>query len=162
MESESVDGDRSAERVPGEPDALSGSRARGIGHPAWPDVLREVAEGRPLAPACAKYGLSPEAARKGAERDPEASEALERARAEGELAILGRMDTSEDWKREAWKLERLYPKRYHLPTKVTGVAAEDGGAPIASEVRVTLELARAGARDDYEGPLALPGTKGEP
>lgn len=138
------------------------TRARGLDHPAWPLVLATVARGLPLEPACAEHGLSVGAVRNGLDHDPDARDALDAARADGERAVIARMETSDDWRREAWLLERLYPKRYHLPNRVTGVAPEDGGAPIATaELRVALDVARLGARDDYAGPLpALPAPSG--
>ncbi len=82
---------------------------------------------------------------------------LERARARGLARCLrGAMAGGDNGRQWAWLAERLAPKELHLPTRVPGVAAEDGGAPIGTELRVTLDLARSAARDDYDGPLALP------
>ena len=116
-------------------------------------MLEDLRRAVPLAVACRCAGLSVDAVQQGMAHQPEAREAVDVARAHGERYLL--TDTTLDARDRQWRLERLYPKTYHLPTKVTGVAPEDGGAPIGTEVRVTLELARVAARDDHEGPMPV-------
>lgn len=129
--------------------ASPGSRARGVDHPEWPDVLAVMERGVYLETACHLRGISPDAVRGAAERDPTVARDIAQARARGEYALQSRMVESNDWKREAWLLERWNPKRYHLPTKVTGVSAEDGGAPIQSAA-VTVQLSPGQRRQELE------------
>lgn len=90
----------------------------------------------PLAIACAVHGLSVYTVRAMLERGDAPD--LEAARARG-IAIATRAACGDgpDARQWAWLAERLAPKELHLPTRITGVPTEDGGAPIAS-VQVTL------------------------
>lgn len=142
--------------LPKQGDLDKESRAR-----AWALFLVDVAGSdaqppMPVAPAARRYGLEPrmivERLARGCAPD------LEAARSEGLARCLrGAMSDSPAARQWAWLAERLAPKELHLPTKITGVSAEDGGAPIAS-VQVTLSRAEALqlARGDVPR-LALPG-----
>lgn len=112
----------------------------------------------PLAMACGAHGLHYDSVRAQLERGeaPDLAVARERGRMLATRKACGDGPDARQW---AWLAERLAPRELHLPTRVTGVAAEDGGAPIATAtLAVTLVEARALARDDYAGPIhALPG-----
>ena len=136
----------------------SRARAKSEGHPGWPKMLRALAEGTPQDIAAGLHGLNPETVTSLSKADPRIADELCRARSKGAQALRARMGTSPDWKREAWELERFAPKVFHLPNRVA-VGQDPDAAPVQSDVRVTLELAQAGARDDYDGPMpALPAT----
>lgn len=109
----------------------------------------------PLAMACGAHGLSYDSVRADLERGalPELARAREHGRMVATRRACGDGPDARQW---AWLAERLAPRELHLPTRVTGVAPEDGGAPIATAtLAVTIVEARALARDD-EGPAALP------
>ena len=164
---ETAEGERGALSEPGNGTlegtlAESGSRARARGkadgHPNWPDVLADLERAVPLEVACRCAGLSPDAVRASMGRHPSVLEAVEKARAAGERALLTGSGAAVtlDPKHAQWRLERLYPDRYHLANRIA-LGQDPNAAPVQSDVRVTLELAQAGARDDYDGPMpALP------
>lgn len=109
----------------------------------------------PLAMACEAHGLSVDSVRDMQARGD--APGLDAARARGRMLATRRAcGDGPDARQWAWLAERLAPRELHLPTRVTGVAPEDGGAPIATAtLAVTIVEARALARDD-EGPVALP------
>lgn len=109
----------------------------------------------PLAIAARAAGVRPETVVSWLERGE--APGLEQARARGHVRAIRRAcGEGPDARQWAWLAERLAPRELHLPTRVTGVAPEDGGAPIATAtLAVTIVEARALARDD-DGPVALP------
>lgn len=138
------------------PPAATQARARpkSVDHPGWPRVLEDLRLAVPFDCACRCHGVSPVAAREAYYDDPEVAAAVATAQAWGERGLL--LGTTpgapEDPRDRHWRLERLYPRRYHLPHRVTGVAPEDGGVPIATRtLTLTLTEAAVLARDS---PLA--------
>ena len=74
---------------------------------------------------------------------------IDRARAEGVALCVRMAMTAEDPKPWQWLAERLRPKDLHLPTKITGVSAEDGGAPIQAAT-VAVQLTADGRRRELQ------------
>jgi len=129
-------------------------RLRSLDAPTWPQVLADLRLAVPFDVAVRCAGLDPDSASKALRIDVGAAQEVETARAEGERRLL--LDTTLDPRDRQWRLERLYPRRYHLPMRVTGVAAEDGGAPVESRVELSLVDARALARGVVSSPASIP------
>jgi hypothetical protein len=116
-------------------------------------IAARIEAGTPMEPACVLEGVSIETVRDAIDRaDPDA-DVIVRARAAlearlvtqaVELASAGTPVASS----AGWLLERIAPKRWHLPSKVE-VSGPEGG-PTQAEVRITLADAVAGARGDGE------------
>jgi hypothetical protein len=111
------------------------ARARTIEHPEYPALLDDLRGGAFFEVACAARGINWRSVLAACEDDEDAAMTLAMARAEGTRARLKRVEDADAklWAREAWLLERHSPKGFHLPTKVTGVPKDEGGAPISVE-----------------------------
>jgi hypothetical protein len=128
------------------------ARARTIEHPEYPALLDDLRAGAFFEVACAARGIVSRSVLAACEDDETAAAELAAARAEGVKARLAALELSDDWKREAWLLERHTPKVFHLPTKVTGVKAEDGGAPITPATPTLDEMTKV--RDALDAEIA--------
>jgi len=100
-------------------------------------------------------------------KDPEFSEAIERATAERLLLRLERIEAGEQgWQGTAWALERLYPARFARPEVMNQIAVVAGGKAPAERVIVLPEgdfqplVGRAGYRLRENRRFGTPG--GEP
>lgn len=109
--------------------SLAASRAHAVS-----EVCAEVSGERgppvPLSLACAAHGIPLSWVLAGMERGELPH--LDIARAKGRIhAARMACGDGPDARQWAWLAERLAPKELHLPTKITGVSQEDGGAPLA-------------------------------
>jgi hypothetical protein len=116
-------------------------------------IAAHIEQGTPMEPACVLEGVSPETVRDAIDRaDPDA-DVIQRARAalEAKLcrdAVALAAEGTPIANSAGWMLERIAPKRWHLPSKVE-VSGPEGG-PTQAEVKITLADAVAGARGEGE------------
>ena len=119
---------------------------------ALKEVCAEVSGDRgppvPLSLACEAHGVPHAWALEALARGdlPE----LDAARARGRIMVArAACGDGPEARQFAWLAERLDPKRFHLPTKITGVSAEDGGAPIQAAT-VAVQLTADGRRRELQ------------
>jgi hypothetical protein len=75
-------------------------------------------------------------------KDPEFSEAIERATAQRLLARLGRVEAGEQgWQGTAWALERLHPARFARPEVLNQIAVVNAGGKAPAERVIVLPAA---------------------
>jgi hypothetical protein len=103
---------------------------RGEGRPTkrTPEVVaaiaQAIAQGLTDREAGLLAGVRPRYDDRMAQRDPEFSEAIERATAQRLLAHLGRIEAGEQgWQGTAWALERIYPHRFARPMVAGSIPA---------------------------------------
>lgn len=112
----------------------------------WQDhaaaIAAHIEGGSPFEPACVLEGVSFEAVRDAlARQDPDA-DCIARARASLEIQLA--REAREHARNgtplassAGWMLERIAPKRWHLPSKVE-VSGPEGG-PVVSEQKIATE-----------------------
>jgi hypothetical protein len=72
-------------------------------------------------------------------KDPEFSEAIERATAQRLLARLGRIEAGEQgWQGTAWALERLHPSRFARPEVMNQIAVVNQSGKASAEKVIVL------------------------
>ena len=72
-------------------------------------------------------------------KDPEFSEAIEKATAERLLTRLERIEAGEQgWQGTAWALERLYPHRFARPEVMNQIAVVNQGGKVSTERVIVL------------------------
>ena len=72
-------------------------------------------------------------------KDPEFSEAIEKATAERLLTRLERIEAGEQgWQGTAWALERLYPHRFARPEVMNQIAVVNQGGNVSTERVIVL------------------------
>ena len=72
-------------------------------------------------------------------KDPEFSEAIERATAQRLLLRLGRIEAGEQgWQGTAWALERLHPSRFARPEVMNQIAVVNQGGKAPAERVIVL------------------------
>jgi hypothetical protein len=72
-------------------------------------------------------------------KDPEFSEAIEKATAERLLLRLNRIEAGEQgWQGTAWALERLYPHRFARPEVMNQIAVVNQGGKVSTERVIVL------------------------
>lgn len=80
------------------------------------DICAIIAVGSTRTKAAAYVGCCTETIRMTALREPEFAEALRKAEAQHEIALLTRIDAAskrpEGWRAAAWALQRMYPERF--------------------------------------------------
>ena len=94
-------------------------------------------------------------------KDPEFSEAIERATAQRLLARLGRIEAGEQgWQGTAWALERLHPSRFARPEVMNQIAVVNQNGKASAEKVIVLPagnfdalIGRAGYRQRDNGDL---------
>jgi hypothetical protein len=75
-------------------------------------------------------------------KDPEFSEAIERATAQRLLLRLGRVEAGEQgWQGTAWALERLHPARFARPEVLNQIAVVNAGGKAPAERVIVLPAA---------------------
>jgi hypothetical protein len=75
-------------------------------------------------------------------KDPEFSEAIERATAQRLLLRLGRVEAGEQgWQGTAWALERLHPARFARPEVMNQIAVVNAGGKAPAERVIVLPAA---------------------
>ena len=85
-------------------------------------------------------------------KDPEFSEAIEKATAQRLLQRLGRIEAGErGWQGTAWALERLYPARFARPEVMNQIAVVNQGGKASAERVIVLPEADFDALIDRPG-----------
>ena len=125
------------------------SRARA----EWtPELVRKVAsrhaDGVWLKHACALEGGTYDGLIDACAREPEYRAIIDEAHAQGAEKRRSRLELSDDWRREAWELERWDQAVFHLTNKVESKAELTGkdGGPLRVEA-MTPAQAKARAEE---------------
>jgi hypothetical protein len=85
-------------------------------------------------------------------KDPEFSEAIEKATAERLLFRLERIEAGEQgWQGTAWALERLYPHRFARPEVMNQIAVVNQGDKVSTERVIVLP------GEEFDGLIGRPG-----
>jgi hypothetical protein len=85
-------------------------------------------------------------------KDPEFSEAIERATAQRLLLRLGRIEAGEQgWQGTAWALERLHPARFARPEVMNQIAVVNAGGKAPAERVIVLP------ETDFDALIGRPG-----
>jgi hypothetical protein len=85
-------------------------------------------------------------------KDPEFSEAIEKATAERLLLRLERIEAGEQgWQGTAWALERLYPHRFARPEVMNQIAVVNQGDKVSTERVIVLP------REEFDALIGRPG-----
>jgi transposase len=89
------------------------------------------------------------------------AQAVEKALAESELRDLTNIlaASQTQWQASAWRLERRYPERYSLRTRVDSTHAGPDGGPVQVVSKIEIEFVdppTENGADDGKGPSAVP------
>lgn len=123
-------------------------------------ILGHIAEGMPVNASCAVEGVARQRLYEACERDPETAEAFEVARGKGMAKHWQYLETCEagsgakdDWKRQAWKMEKLYPDTFGDRRAVELTGKDGGPVRVAADPEVyerVKQAVQAGESDDGE------------
>lgn len=85
--------------------------------------------GIPVVAACAKLAIPRRSLYDAMEADEALKQRIDDARASWEAQAVGRIMEADDWKAQAWALERRIPKRW-APPKARQEVSGPGGGPV--------------------------------
>ncbi len=107
-----------------------------------PEVVAKIAEAVAIGltdeEASLLVGIDPDTMTEW-RKDPEFSEAIEKATAERLLTRLERIEAGEQgWQGTAWALERLYPQRFARPEVMNQIAVVNQGGKVSTERVIVL------------------------
>lgn len=96
--------------------------------------------GIPTVAACAKLAIPRRSLYDAMEADEDLRQRIEDARATWEADYVQRIATNQDWKAQAWVLERRIPKRWAPPKERKEVTGADGGPVRLASVDVVTRM----------------------